>query len=348
MHLIYVDDSGDADITTYSALAIHESAWHIVLGKWLAWRRRALTRPHDIGASYELHATDWLGPRPDGLPDVADDDQPLILGRNRSARGQRHGVYRAGLESIGSYDGIALLTVASETVRSHRGRYSRIATASAAAAQAHASIELARRTLDATVSVATGAAAIATGAPAESRDVAHEASKLANRATETANETLELVTATATATSAALAAVEAEPAPSGSVTPPAATTPKEGVDRHELYGRLVDWLDAWLAEQDERGVIFLDGGDPGARYRRQHRDRLPIGSRRVLEDPQPMTSSHSQLVQMADWCAHSAYRYLRADQGKEAPQNRELYLSKLSKLQVLGPAQHAPGVRWEA
>jgi Protein of unknown function (DUF3800) len=85
-------------------------------------------------------------------------------------------------------------------------------------------------------------------------------------------------------------------------------------DKSHLYEQLLLDIENRLTIEKSDGVIFLDGLNPGPHYRRRHRD-LPIKTRRVLEDPIPMGSEGSQLIQMADLCVHAAFRFMRAKEG---------------------------------
>lgn len=82
-------------------------------------------------------------------------------------------------------------------------------------------------------------------------------------------------------------------------------------NKYDLYGELIRWVDDTLRVDDEFGLVVLDGLDQGMHYRARHRS-LPIKSRRILEDPMECPSHGSQLIQMADLCAHAAFRHARA------------------------------------
>ena len=80
--------------------------------------------------------------------------------------------------------------------------------------------------------------------------------------------------------------------------------------KSQLYGELLADLEKRLAIEQTEGLVFLDGLDPGPHFRRRHRE-LPGKNRRILEDPIRMGSDESQLIQMADFCVHAAFRHIR-------------------------------------
>lgn len=76
--------------------------------------------------------------------------------------------------------------------------------------------------------------------------------------------------------------------------------------KQQLYASLVDRFERELAETDSLGLVFMDGDGSDTSYRSTHRG-LPLGERRVIEDAVHLDSRSSQLVQMADLVAWSAY-----------------------------------------
>lgn len=85
-------------------------------------------------------------------------------------------------------------------------------------------------------------------------------------------------------------------------------------ERHDLYGKFVDWFDADLRSKDCYGLLTMDGQDQ--RYRDAHR-ALPIGTRHVIEDPALQDSRHSQWMQMADLVAYTAFMSLHRHAGNQ-------------------------------
>jgi hypothetical protein len=123
------------------------------------------------------------------------------------------------------------------------------------------------------------------------------------------------------------------------------TVASETIGVHDLYGRLVRWLDEWLGQEGTYGLVIIDGEDQGLKYRRRHRD-LGIRTRRIIEDPQPMPSHESQLIQMADWCAYSVYRHLLAERAvnpEDEPRDARHFTERLHRLHIPDEAS----IRWE-
>jgi uncharacterized protein DUF3800 len=83
----------------------------------------------------------------------------------------------------------------------------------------------------------------------------------------------------------------------------------------ELYSELLCFLEEFLSVENAHATVMVDGGhDSGGHLHRCHR-ALEIRSRRIVEDAGMRRSHESQLLQMADWCAHSAFQSIqeRAD-----------------------------------
>lgn len=86
--------------------------------------------------------------------------------------------------------------------------------------------------------------------------------------------------------------------------------PKDlGRTRSEAYESLVCRFEKELKENDELGIIFMDGDGSDPTYRQSHR-KLKLSERRVLEDAIHIDSKRSQLVQMADLIAWSAAAHI--------------------------------------
>lgn len=69
MHLIYMDDSKDADHLAFSALCIPDDKWQASL-EHLIGMRRALRASDGIYTTVEMHATDWIGGRGNIAPHI--------------------------------------------------------------------------------------------------------------------------------------------------------------------------------------------------------------------------------------------------------------------------------------
>ncbi len=109
----------------------------------------------------------------------------------------------------------------------------------------------------------------------------------------------------------------------------------DGVDKLGLYEELIGWLDEALSIENEFGLVLLDGLDQGHRYRASHR-RLVLRDRCLLEDPMECASHGSQLIQMADLCAHAAFRYVR-DLETDPIQLRQAFVSTLAPIVEIPP-----------
>ena len=116
--------------------------------------------------------------------------------------------------------------------------------------------------------------------------------------------------------------------------------------KYDLYAFLLAWIEADMTSEDSFGLVVLDGGDPGHKFRRRHRD-LDIKTRRIIEDPQLVPSDESQLIQMVDWIVHAAFRHIRGDVDRDDLRTIALYPTVLERLIVPGAEDSNPnGVRW--
>lgn len=86
--------------------------------------------------------------------------------------------------------------------------------------------------------------------------------------------------------------------------------------RHSAYTALIDRFESELDTQDALGMVFMDGDGTDPTYRTAHR-ALKLNQRRVIEDAIHLDSKHSQLEQMADLVAWSAYASLDRHEGNE-------------------------------
>ena len=76
--------------------------------------------------------------------------------------------------------------------------------------------------------------------------------------------------------------------------------------RRALYGDLIGRFEEELAATDSLGIVVMDGDGSDTSYRSTHR-QLKLADRRIVEDAIHLDSKSSQLVQMADLVAWSAY-----------------------------------------
>ncbi|MDO4897857.1 MAG: DUF3800 domain-containing protein [Rothia sp. (in: high G+C Gram-positive bacteria)] len=77
-----------------------------------------------------------------------------------------------------------------------------------------------------------------------------------------------------------------------------------GQTRTELYRELIKDLNGRLEADNMQALIYMDGEDDA--YRHVHRE-LKLQERAIIEDPVMLSSKDSQLIQMADLVAWSAY-----------------------------------------
>lgn len=86
--------------------------------------------------------------------------------------------------------------------------------------------------------------------------------------------------------------------------------------RRSAYSALIARFETELDAQDALGMVFMDGDGTDPTYRTAHRS-LKLDQRRVIEDAIHLDSKHSQLEQMADLVAWSAYASLDRHAGNE-------------------------------
>jgi Protein of unknown function (DUF3800) len=99
----------------------------------------------------------------------------------------------------------------------------------------------------------------------------------------------------------------------------------------ELYSELLCFLEEFLWQENAYATVMVDGGhDSGGHLQRCHR-ALKIRSRRVVEDAGMRRSHESQLLQMADWCAHAAFQSVqeRTDLDERFKRQYETRLERL-------------------
>jgi hypothetical protein len=76
--------------------------------------------------------------------------------------------------------------------------------------------------------------------------------------------------------------------------------------RSDTYRSLVARFESELAGTESHALLFMDGDGSDLSYRTAHRE-LRLNERRVIEDAIHLDSATSQLIQMADLVAWSAY-----------------------------------------
>ncbi|MEI5005420.1 DUF3800 domain-containing protein, partial [Micrococcus yunnanensis] len=97
-------------------------------------------------------------------------------------------------------------------------------------------------------------------------------------------------------------------------------TTATGKDYHrekgETYLALLEMLDAQHRAEDSYVLVSMDGNGDDPIYRDAHR-ALPLATRHVIEDPMFHDSKQSQLMQMADLVAYTAFCHLNRHRGNE-------------------------------
>lgn len=76
--------------------------------------------------------------------------------------------------------------------------------------------------------------------------------------------------------------------------------------KQETYAALIERFEGELATSESLALVFMDGDGSDKSYRTTHRN-LRLDDRRVIEDAIHLDSTGSQLIQMADLVAWSAY-----------------------------------------
>ena len=89
------------------------------------------------------------------------------------------------------------------------------------------------------------------------------------------------------------------------------TVHEEGPCGPSLYAPLLDYLEEFVAWNASHAVVWYDGVDPALESSRRGHHRAMPYSRRVLEDPHPLRSHQSHLLQLADLAAHVSFQAIR-------------------------------------
>jgi hypothetical protein len=104
-----------------------------------------------------------------------------------------------------------------------------------------------------------------------------------------------------------------------------------GAAKIDLYDELLCMMEGCLARTGTRLTVLVDGAhDSGGHLKSAHRALL-VHDRRVVEDAGLRRSSESQLLQMADCCAHAAFQSVQ-DKPNLDEGFRRLYETVLSRL----------------
>lgn len=104
--IIYADDSGDAESSFFSAVLMPVDQWTRNLARWLSYRA-ALYRQHQVLASFELHAVNWVT----GKDQPAADRSALI----NTSVGLRREWSKKALQCLQGMGGVGVLTCRVET-----------------------------------------------------------------------------------------------------------------------------------------------------------------------------------------------------------------------------------------
>lgn len=80
--------------------------------------------------------------------------------------------------------------------------------------------------------------------------------------------------------------------------------------KRDLYAPLIDFVEEFCEFTDSTALVWFDGtADSLYVPRRQHHRRMSY-SRRVLEDPRPLSSTESHLIQLADVAAYCTHQHM--------------------------------------
>lgn len=111
------------------------------------------------------------------------------------------------------------------------------------------------------------------------------------------------------------------------------TTATSGDAKLGLYDDLLCFIEETLVAERGHATLVVDGRMDGGDHLRSAHRALRIKRRRILEDPTMRSSAESQLLQMADCCAYSAFQSVQNKTGLDE-KFRRAYETKLSRLIV--------------
>lgn len=89
-----------------------------------------------------------------------------------------------------------------------------------------------------------------------------------------------------------------------------------GIERGEVYFKMLEIIDARLRAAGDLGIVVMDGDGTDPAYRKAHR-RLKLATRAIIEDPGFQPAHESQFVQIADLVAYVTYQHLLQHPAKE-------------------------------
>lgn len=104
-----------------------------------------------------------------------------------------------------------------------------------------------------------------------------------------------------------------------------------GAAKFALYDELLCLIEEFLSHESAQATFIVDGAhDSGGHLRSAHRALL-LKHRRIVEDAGLRRSSDSQLLQMADCCAHAAFQSVQNKAGLDEKFRRQ-YETTMSRL----------------
>jgi len=99
------------------------------------------------------------------------------------------------------------------------------------------------------------------------------------------------------------------------------TADSSGPAKFGAYRSLLDVLQQFLEAEHAWATLIVDGRDDGGGHIHAAHRALPIKTRRIIEDAGRRSSAESQLLQMADLCAHAAFQSI-AERCAQRPPRR--------------------------
>ena len=109
------------------------------------------------------------------------------------------------------------------------------------------------------------------------------------------------------------------------------TSDPSGPAKFAAYRHLLEVLQEFLVAEQAWGTLIVDGTDDGGGHLLAAHRALDIKTRRIVEDAGHRSSTQSQLLQMADLCAHAAFQSI-AENPKRDPKFWAAYETHVSSL----------------